>query len=81
MNLYVGNLAIGVTQDDLRRLFGEFGTVDSVRIITDRIYNISKGFAFVEMPVNSEAERAMSKLNRTGFRGKIIEVSVARPRE
>ncbi len=67
MNIYVGNLDFNVKEDDLRTLFAEFGEVDTVKIITDNFSKRSKGFAFVEMPSNSEADQAIKALN-----GKLI---------
>ncbi|MGD9212061.1 MAG: RNA-binding protein [Desulfobacteraceae bacterium] len=67
MNIYVGNLDFNVKEDDLRTLFAEFGKVDTVKIITDNFSRRSKGFGFVEMPSNSEADQAIKALN-----GKLI---------
>ncbi len=80
MNIYVGNLSFEVTEDDLRSAFEDFGSVDSVRIITDKYTGKSKGFAFVEMTDDSEAKTAMSKLNDKEFMGRTIKVNEARPR-
>ncbi len=63
MNIYVGNLDFNVKEDDLRTLFAEFGEVDTVKIITDNFSKRSKGFGFVEMPSNSEADQAIKALN------------------
>lgn len=63
MNIYVGNLDFNVKEDDLRTMFAEFGTVDTVKIITDNFSKRSKGFGFVEMPSNSEADQAIKALN------------------
>ena len=80
MNIYVGNLSFEVTEDNLRSAFEDFGTVDSVKIITDRYTGRSKGFAFVEMTDNDEAKAAMSELNDKEFMGRTIKVNEARPR-
>jgi RNA recognition motif-containing protein len=80
MNIYVGNLSFEVTEDDLRSAFEDFGSVDSVRLITDKYTGRSKGFAFVEMTDNNEAKAAMSKLNDKEFMGRTIKVNEARPR-
>ena len=80
MNIYVGNLSFEVTEDDLRSAFGDFGSVDSVRLITDKYTGRSKGFAFVEMTDNDEAKTAMSELNDKEFMGRTIKVNEARPR-
>ena len=80
MNIYVGNLSFEVTEDDLRSAFEDFGSVDSVRLITDKYTGRSKGFAFVEMTDNDEAKAAMSELNGKEFMGRTIKVNEARPR-
>jgi len=81
MNLYVGNLAYSVTENDLRTAFEAFGTVDRASVITDRDSGRSKGFGFVEMPDNSEADAAIKALNDTPLNGRNIKVNEARPRE
>jgi RNA recognition motif-containing protein len=81
MNLYVGNLAYTVTESDLRTAFEPFGTVDRASVITDRDSGRSKGFGFVEMPNNSEADAAIKALNDTALNGRNIKVNEARPRE
>ena len=63
MNIYVGNLPYGVTEDDLKEAFSEHGEVESVNIITDKFSGQSKGFGFIEMPNNSEADKAIKALN------------------
>ena len=68
MNIYIGNLAQNLTEDVLKNMFEEFGEVESIKIIKDRFSGLSKGFGFVEMPSNSEADKAIKALN-----GKIIE--------
>jgi len=80
MNIYVGNLSFEVTEDDLRSAFEDFGSVVSVKIITDKYTGRSKGFAFVEMTDNDEAKAAMSGLNDKEFMGRTIKVNEARPR-
>lgn len=81
MNIYVGNLAYSVTADELKAAFGAFGEVGNVNIITDRNTGQSKGFAFVEMPKDSEAEEAINKLNETPINGRKVRVNQARPKE
>jgi RNA recognition motif-containing protein len=81
MNIYVGNLAYSVTEDDLRAAFAEFGTVTSVNVITDKFSGQSKGFGFVEMADNSEADTAIKALNDTALSGRNIKVNQAKPRE
>ena len=77
MNMYVGNLAHNVTEEDLNKIFSEFGHVESVNIIKDRFSGQSKGFGFVDMPDNSEADKAIKGLNRTRYKGKDIKVNQA----
>ncbi len=81
MNIYVGNLAYSVTQDDLRDAFGAYGEISSVNLITDKFTGDSKGFGFVEMPNNSEADTAIKALNETPLKGRNIKVNQAKPRE
>ena len=81
MNIYVGNLPYSVTEDELRSLFAAFGEVSSVNIITDRYTGQSKGFGFVEMPGQQEAEEAISNLNDTSVQGRSVKVSQARPQK
>ena len=80
MNIYVGNLPYSVTDDELRAAFADFGEVTSANVIMDRISGQSKGFGFVEMPNNSEAEEAINALNESPFSGRNIRVNQARPR-
>ena len=80
MNMYVGNLSYSVTEDDLKALFSEFGKVESVNIIKDKFSGRSKGFGFVEMPDNSEADKAIKALNGTNLKERDIKVNQAKPR-
>ena len=80
MNIYVGNLAYSVTESELKDAFAEFGEVSSVTIITDKISGQSKGFGFVEMPNNSEADSAIKALNESSIKGRNIKVNQAKPR-
>ncbi len=80
MNIYVGNLPYSLTEDELRAAFSEFGEVSSVNIIMDRMSGQSKGFGFVEMPNNSEADEAIKALNESALNGRNIKVNQARPR-
>lgn len=80
MNIYVGNLSQDVTDDDLQGLFSEFGQVKSVKVIRDMFSGESKGFGFVEMPGQSEAQKAMDELNTKEVKGKKLVVNEARPR-
>jgi RNA recognition motif-containing protein len=81
MNIYVGNLQYGVTEDELKELFEEFGEVMSVKIITDKYSGRSKGYGFVEMSNNTEAKKAIENLNEKDLRGRNIRVNQARERE
>ena len=80
MNIYVGNLAYSVTDGQLEALFQEFGTVASVNLIKDKYSGESKGFGFVEMNKQSEAEAAIKKLNGLTLDGRNLTVNIARPR-
>jgi RNA recognition motif-containing protein len=75
----VGNLPYNVTEDQLQQHFAQHGSVISARIITDKFTGRSKGFGFVEMASNQEAEKATAALNGTDFEGRNIVVSEARP--
>lgn len=81
MNIYVGNLPYKATQDQLKALFEQFGEVASVRIITDKITGNAKGFAFVEMSDDAQAQKAIDELNGSEFESRTIRVNEARPRE
>ena len=80
MKIYAGNLPYSTTEDELRSLFEEFGQVEDVAVISDRETGRSKGFGFVEMPNNSEADNAIKALNSTALKGRMITVNQARPR-
>ena len=79
--LYVGNLDFSVTDSSLQEMFAPFGTVDSAKIIMDRDSGRSKGFGFVEMSTDKEAQEAISKLNGSQVEGRAITVNEARPQE
>lgn len=79
--LYVGGLPYSVSDGQLNELFSAHGTVDSARVITDRMTGRSKGFGFVEMSSQSEAEKAIESLNGTELEGRSIKVNEAKPRE
>ena len=81
MNIYVGNLSYGMSEDELRDAFGAFGAVSSVKILMDRETGRSRGFGFVEMPNQSEAETAISQLNGKDVGGRALRINEARPRE
>ena len=81
MNIFVAKLSYNTEEDTLRSAFEAFGTVDSVKIIFDRIENRSKGFGFVEMPEDAEALAAIDGLNESTLDGRTIVVKKANPRE
>ena len=81
MNIYVGNLSYGMSEDALRDAFGAFGEVSSVKILMDRETGRSRGFGFVEMPNQSEAETAIAGLNGKDLGGRALRINEARPRE
>ena len=81
MNIYVGNIAWSMTEDELNALFSEFGSVSSAKIITDKYSGRSKGFGFVEMDNDSEGEAAIEALNDSDQNGRNLRVNQARPRE
>ena len=81
MNIYVSNLAYSTTEDELSQLFEPYGTVESVRIITDRVTGRSRGFGFVEMPDASQAQAAIAGLHGTALGGRPLTVNEARERE
>jgi RNA recognition motif-containing protein len=79
--LYVGNLGYGVTGNDLEKMFAAHGTVQSAQVITDRDSGRSKGFAFVEMGTEQEAQAAIGALNGKDVDGRSMTVNEARPQE
>jgi len=79
--IYVGNLAYSVTENSLTDLFSQHGTVDSCRLITDRDTGRSKGFGFIEMSTDEEAEGAIASLSGTEHEGRALTVNEARPQE
>ena len=81
MNIYVGNLSFDETEETLEAEFATHGEVASARIITDRFSGRSRGFGFVEMPNQSEAEAAIAALNGRELSGRALTVNEARPRE
>lgn len=80
MNIYVGNLPYSVTDADLRETFSRFGEIAQVNLITDKFTGESKGFGFVEMSNNSQADAAIKGLNGTDMKGRNITVNQAKPR-
>ena len=81
VKLYVGNLSYSTTEDDLRTLFAQAGTVASVALIKDRDTGQSKGFGFVEMSTQAEAQKAISQFNAKEFKDRALTVNLARPKE
>lgn len=81
MNIYVGNLSYGMSEDELREAFAAYGDVASVKILSDRETGRSRGFGFVEMPNQSEGEAAVAQLNGKEIGGRTLRVNEARPRE
>jgi RNA recognition motif-containing protein len=80
-NIFVGNLDFGATEDAVRSMFEAYGAVERVSIVTDRDTGQARGFGFVEMTSNSEADRAISELNGRDLGGRALNVNEARPKE
>ena len=78
MNMYVSNLSFHTSDDDLKKLFEEFGAVSSAKVITDRETGRSRGFGFVEMGADAEAKEAIKGLNNKEVEGRAMSVSVAK---
>lgn len=81
MNIYVGNMSFDTTEDQLRQAFESYGNVASIRIVTDRDTGRAKGFGFVEMATQEEANAAISGLNGQDLNGRALNVNEAKPRE
>ena len=81
MRIFVANLAWTTTEDELERLFEPYGIVNRTQIVTDRETGRSRGFGFVEMPDDTEAQAAIDELNGTSLGGRTLTVNEARPRE
>ncbi|MBP1614449.1 RNA-binding protein [Bacteroides ihuae] len=81
MNIYIGNLSYRVRESDLRQVMEEYGTVDSVKLIVDRDTKKSKGFAFVEMSDDNEANQVIKELNGAEYEGRQMVVKEALPRK
>jgi RNA recognition motif-containing protein len=81
MNIYVGNLPWSVKDDELRKLFSEFGDVSAANVIMDKFSGRSRGFGFVEMPNSDHAESAIKSLNDKEIGGRSLRVNEAKPRE
>jgi RNA recognition motif-containing protein len=80
MNIYVGNLSYDLTDEELQHAFEEFGKVDSAKVIKDMYSGRSRGFGFVEMPSEDEANSAIEGLNEKELKGRVLKVNKARPR-
>ncbi len=80
-NIYVGNISFQSSDADLEQLFGEFGQVDRANVVMDRQTGRSRGFGFVEMPDDAEAQKAIAELNGKEVDGRTLTVNVAKPRE
>ena len=80
MNIYVSNLSFDVNDGDLKELFEEYGAVSSAKVITDRMSGRSRGFGFVEMDDNAQAQKAIDELHECEYDGKVINVNVAKPK-
>jgi RNA recognition motif-containing protein len=80
MNIYVGNLSYEVKEEDLKKEFEAYGQVESVKIIQDTYTGRSKGFGFVEMPNNSEAQAALDGLKGKELKGRALNINEARPK-
>lgn len=81
MKIFVGNLSREATENDLRELFEPFGELRSVEVIKDRYTGESRGFAFIEMPTEDQAKKAIQGLNQKELRGRKLTVNEARPKE
>lgn len=81
MNLYVSNLGYQINEEDLRKIFSEYGTVNSAKVIMDSFSGASRGFAFIEMPDDIEAQKAIDKLNNSDFKDRRLSVQQAKPKE
>ena len=79
--LYVGGLSYSVTDTQLKDLFTSHGTVESAKVVTDRETDRSRGFGFVEMSTQEEAEKAIAALNGTQHEGRSLTVNISKPRE
>lgn len=81
MNIFISNLNYNTVESELQSLFENYGTVDSAKIIMDRDTGRSRGFGFVEMPNDDEANQAIEELNQKEFKQKVLNISEAKPRE
>lgn len=79
MNIYVGNLNYNLSEDELEKVFSSYGEVASVKIIRDKYTDQSKGFGFIEMANDADAQKAIDELNGTEVKGRELRVNQARP--
>ncbi|MCK9420981.1 MAG: RNA-binding protein [Bacteroidales bacterium] len=79
-NIFVSNLSFRINDEDLKQAFADYGAVTSAKVIKDNFSGRSRGFGFVEMPNDEEADKAIEELNNAEFDGKVITVSIARPK-
>ncbi|RDI04508.1 RNA recognition motif domain-containing protein [Flavobacterium sp. AG291] len=80
MNIYVGNFGYEASEDQVRNIFSTYGEVTTVKLISDPLTGRLKGFGFIEMPNNSEAEKAINELNNSRLDDQVITVNEARPK-
>jgi len=80
MNIYIGQLPYSITEEELREMFLQYGEVSSLNLVMDRYSGQSKGFGFIEMPNNSEADQAIKGLNKSMMKGREIKVNQAEER-
>ena len=81
MNIYVSNLSFAIQDEDLRDFFAEYGEVSSAKVIMDKTTNRSRGFGFVEMPNDADGQKAIDGLDGASADGRVMRVTVAKPRE
>jgi RNA recognition motif-containing protein len=80
MNIFISNLSFRINDEDLRQLFEEYGEISSAKVITDKYTGKSRGFGFVEMSNEDSAKKAIEELDKAEYDGKVISVSIARPK-
>jgi RNA recognition motif-containing protein len=80
MNIFISNLSFRINDEDLKQLFSEYGEISSAKVITDKFSGKSRGFGFVEMNNDESAKKAIEELDRAEYDGKVITVSVAKPK-
>jgi RNA recognition motif-containing protein len=81
MNIYVSNLSFNASDEDLKKIFAEYGEIVSAKVVKDKFTEKSRGFGFVEMPDNAEAQKAIQGLNGREVEGRTISVIEAKPKE